>query len=168
MNRRLLLVSVLSIFGSLSVPAVAQEDIKIAVVDITKIYSASPQKAVVEKKLEEEFTAKQEKIKDLANEYRALQEKANREAITMNEKDLAKLQEEIIAAERKLKWEEAIYQDDLKIRKKQAFNEVQLKIYQAIRKIGQNGKYDLILQDGIAFRSDRMDVTDQVLKELKK
>jgi outer membrane protein len=45
---------------------------------------------------------------------------------------------------------------------------LQALINQAIREIGQKEHYDLILYDGIAFSSQRIDLTVKVLEYLKK
>jgi outer membrane protein len=168
MSKKLVLVLCSIFLGTLSFQSAAQQDLKIGYVSIPAVFSASPQKATAEKTIQKEFTAREEKMKSLQSEVIALREKYNREAITMGEKELMDLQEKLITAERKFKWEQSIIQEDLKIRRQQILAEVQKDIEKAILNIAQNGKYDLILSEGVVFSSQRVDLTDEVLEQLKK
>jgi outer membrane protein len=152
----------------LSFQSLAQQDLKVGYVNIAAVFAASPQKKAAEASIKKEFTAREEKMKELQSEVLALREKYNREAITMGDKDLMALQEKMIAAERKFKWEQGIIQEDLKIRRQQILAAVQKDIEKAILKIAQDGKYDLILSEGVVFGSARINLTDEVLEELKK
>jgi len=156
------------LFAAVSFQASAQADLKVGYVSVARIFSASPQKAAAEKTIQKEFAAREEKMKGLQSEAQALHEKYNREAITMSEKELQDLQEKMLTVERKLKWEQSIFQDDLKIRRQQILADVEKKIQKAINKIAQDGKFDMIVSDGVVFASKRVDLTDEVLEQLKK
>ncbi len=168
MNRKLTITIISLLLGVISFQAGAQENLKIGYVNVTKIFSASPQKAKGDEKIKKEFTLRMEKAKELEAAVRALQEKYNREAITMSERDLIELQDKMIAADRKFRQEQAYMQEDLKLRKQQALAEAQKEIGKAIQEIAQDGKYDLILTEGVFFTSQRLDISDEVLELLRK
>ncbi|MBN1379439.1 MAG: OmpH family outer membrane protein [Gammaproteobacteria bacterium] len=168
MNRKLVLIACGVFLGLVSLPSSAQQDLKIGYVNINAVFSASPQMAEAQKAIQKEFTAREEKIKALQSEAQALREKYNREAITMGEKELMELQEKMITVERKFKWEQSIAQEDLKIRRQQILAAAEKDIQAAILKIAQNGKFDLILSEGVIFSSERVNLSDEVLEQLKK
>jgi outer membrane protein len=41
-------------------------------------------------------------------------------------------------------------------------------MYQAVVSLAKEKKYDLIMSQGVVYSSDKVDITDSVLKKLKK
>lgn len=148
--------------------AQAQENLTVGVVNLQKLFSQAPQTAAAEKKLQDEFKKRQEQLKKLQSEVLSLREKLGKDGLTMSDDQRGKLENELLRTERKFRWEQNIYDEDVKIRRQEVLGEVQQKVAEAIYKIGQNGKFDLILTEGVIFNSQRVDLTSSVLEELKK
>ncbi len=168
MNRNIVLLVASIVLSVASFQVVAQQDLKVGYVNVTGIFAASPQKTQADEKINKEFTPRLERAKELEAAVKALQEKYNREAITMSEKDLVDLQNKMIAADRKFREEQTYLQEDLKMRRQQALADAQKEIGKAIQEIAQNGKYDLILTEGVFFSSQRINISDEVLELLRK
>ena len=164
-----LFIAVTSFILAISaVAANAQQDLKVAYVNLQSIVKASPQRAEAEKKFKGEFVGRSEEINKMQSEITALRDKYSREALTMSAEQRAKFEKDFLDKQRKLKWEVSVFEEDQKLREKQMFNTINAAVFKAIQKLSQDGKYDLVLTEGVIFRSERMDITDEVLEILKK
>ena len=56
--------------------------------------------------------------------------------------------------------------EDIDLRRREEISKLQNKVTEAIELIAQRDKYDLILYTGVAYASDKIDMTAIVLKEL--
>lgn len=150
--------------------AIAQDaaaPLKIGFVDIQAVASKSPQLAEGNKRLEKEFTARKESLKGMEAAYLQLREKLQKEGLTMNNDELRKLEEQILAQERKIRWEQGIMDEDFKIRRNQIAAEVRQEIFKTIAVLSKQEGYDLILTDGVLMSSPRVNLTERVLNDLK-
>src|SRR5688572_15864976 len=97
-------------------PAIAQDagPLKIGFVDVQAVASKSPQLAEGNKRLEKEFTTKKEELKGMEASYLQLRERLQKEGLTMNNDELRKLEEQILAQERKIRWNQGIIDEDYK------------------------------------------------------
>ena len=169
LNKKLfcmILMPLLFILNSASV--LAQADLKIGVVNLAKIYDSSPQKAAAVKKFQDEFVARKDKLNKLQAELTALGDKFNRDALAMSADERESAQMKFLDKKRKFQWEMGVFDEDKKIREQAMTGGINQIIIKAIQEIGQNGKFDLIMADGIVFKSGRMDVSGEVLELLKK
>lgn len=151
-------------------PAMAQDagaPLKIGFVDTQAVASKSPQLAEGNKRLEKEFTARKEALKGMEAAYLQLREKLQKEGLTMSNDELRKLEEQILAQERKIRWEQGILDEDFKIRRNQIGAEVRQDIFKTIALLAKQEGYDLILTDGVLMSSPRVNLTERVLNELK-
>lgn len=147
--------------------ALAQQELKVGFVNIQKVFSNAPQAAAAEESIQTEFKKRQEEIKKLQQEILSLREKLGREGLTMGDEERGELEDQLLRKDRKFRWEQQIYDEDLKIRRNEVLGEVQDEIVKAIYKIGQNEKYDLILTDGVIYSDSRVNLTDRVVELLK-
>jgi outer membrane protein len=96
-----------------------------------------------------------------------LREKLQKEGLTMSNEEVRKLEEQILAQERKIRWNQSILDEDFKIRRNQVMGQLQQDIFKTITTIAQQEKYDLVLTDGVLISSSRVNLTERVLTELK-
>jgi outer membrane protein len=72
-------------------------------------------------------------------------------------------------ARRELKRTQDEFREDLSIRRNEELSKLQLQITEAIRALGRDQRYDVILTDAnVIFSSKQVDLTDDVLSRLKK
>ena len=148
--------------------AAKQDDLKIGFVNVKQVLANAPQVAIAEKAVQTEFTARREELKGLQSEILALREKLTREGLTMSNEDRAQYEEDLLRKDREFRWEQGIFDEDLKIRRNQVLQQLQQDVAKAILQIAQSDKYDLILTEGVIFGSDRVNITEQVVKILEK
>ena len=158
-----LLISILLIlFSAVTFSA----EIKIGIVDVNKILKEAPQTISANKKLEKEFGSRTEKLKAKIQALQGDEKKYQKEALTLSddqkdktEKSLQQRRIEIQRLERELR-------EDMDLRRREEIGDLQEKINQTIDKIAADEKYDLILYNGIAFASENVDITRQIIKSL--
>lgn len=160
-----LLASVGLSFG-VSVAADANE-IKIGIVNTEKILREAAPAVRAQKKIEKEFSPRDQELQKMAKQAKALQEQLEKEGASLSEterrnkeRDLANLNREFQRAQRQLR-------EDLSLRQNEEFASILERANKAIQVIAEAEKYDLILQlQDSVYRSPRIDITDKVIKAL--
>lgn len=144
------------------------EELKIAYVNVQEIMAKAPQALAAVEELKKEFAEKEKKLLAIQSELQTLREKLNRDSLTMKDSEKKELEQNMLRKDRELKWNQGIYDEDLKIMRAELLRAVQTDIYKTIIKIAQEKKYDLVLKEDVFFVSGRVDITSLVLDELKK
>jgi outer membrane protein len=91
-----------------------------------------------------------------------LQETYDRDAPVMGQTERTTLERQLLQAQRDFEREQAIFQEDLNIRRNEELNALQILIFQQIQSFAQNQNYDLIVADALYY-SNAIDVTDDIL-----
>lgn len=163
-------VALMLAIGLVVAPSVyAQDgsDLKIGYVNVQEVMTKAPQTKAAEEEFKKEFTKRQEELKALESEYLQLREKRQKEGLTMSDEQLKELEDNMLAKERKIRWNRSILDEDSKLRRQEIMQELRKKVYQTIAEIAQAEKFDLILIEGVLMSSSRVELTDRVLKKLK-
>ncbi|APZ43231.1 OmpH family outer membrane protein [Acidihalobacter ferrooxydans] len=148
--------------------AFAASATKIGFVDVQQIMADAPQAAAASATLKKEFGSREQALK------------AQRDAIQQDEAKL-KRNAAVMSAASKTAAEQALrkkvgafnqamssFSHAFSAKRTQLLQGLQKKIYDAVVKVAKNGGYDLVLTGGVAYASKRVDLTSQVLAELKK
>lgn len=167
-NKWLNVVASMVLLGGASSSFAEVGSLKIGYVNIQEVVSKAPQAATALQKAEKEFAARQEEIKAVVNEIQTLRDRLTKERITMSDDDRRKLEEDLLRKDRDYRWKTGILDEDAKIRQNQITNEIKILVYRAIVEIAKQDQYDLVLTDGVIFKSSRVDLTDEVLDVLRK
>ena len=120
------------------------------------------------KRLEKEFAARDKKLVAAQKAVKVKEDKLAKDGAIMSESELKKLQKQTLSARRELKRDQDEFRDDLNFRRNEEFGKIQRQIVQAIQKIAKDGKYDLIVGEGVIFASPKVDITKKVIEQLKK
>ncbi len=144
-------------------------DIKIGVVDTEKILRESLPAIQAQKKIEQEFMPRDEDIKKIALQAKALQEKLEKNGAAMAETERRNLERNLANLSRDYQRAQKQMREDLSMRQNEEYNAILDRTNRAINKIAETEQYDLILQlQDFVYRSQRIDITDQVIKALEK
>ncbi|WP_425433855.1 OmpH family outer membrane protein [Nitrosovibrio tenuis] len=165
-RRSITTVCVLFAFAWGTVGALADE-IKIGVVDTERILAESAPAVRALKKIEKEFLPRDQELKKMASQAKALQDVLEKDGKTMaeadrrnKERDLATLNREYQRAQRQMR-------EDLSLRQNDEVAALQLIATKAIQVIAETEKYDLVLPlRDLVYRSQRIDITEKVIKAL--
>jgi len=155
------LLSVLSVYSKTSLA-----EAKIGFVDTVKLLEAAPQAKSAQSKIESEFTPREKELVALQREIKTKEDKLARDGTVMSESERSKIERDILAKRRDLKRSQDEFRDDLNIRRNEVLTKLQKDMFEAIVTLGKEQKYDLILTQGVVYSSDRVDITNSVLKKL--
>ncbi len=144
------------------------EEYKIGVFDPIRILDKSPQAADSKSMLEKEFAPRDKKLVAEQKRIRDLEEKLNKDGAIMSEQERTKLERDIINAKRDLKRSHDEFREDLNFRRNEEMTKIQKKIAEVIQKFAKDNNFDLILDTGIVFASDKVNITNLIIEKLNK
>jgi len=154
------------LLGLLMISQAALAEVKIGVVNIPLLMANSPQAAAAKKRMEKEFAPKEKQIVALGKAIRKLEEKLSKNGITMSEKEKRDLERDIISKRREAQRAQQEFKEDLGIRRNEELGKMQNRIREAVSALATEGKYDLLLTEGVIHASAKVDVTSKVQEKL--
>ena len=66
-----------------------------------------------------------------------------------------------------MKFLEQEFREDQNLRRNEEIRELQKVIARVLEQLGDSGKYDLILTEGVSYVSDQIDITTEIIEMLK-
>lgn len=154
---------------NISFAAGAEQKLKIGVLDVPQILQHSSQMERQAAKLKKQFKPRSDKMTAIQKTIADNEAKLKRDATIMSQAEVKKLRDKVVTQRKDLRRMEEDYYQDAQNAQKEVMNAMMVKINNIVQKIAKNEHYDLILQRGsIAFASERVDITKQVIKELEK
>jgi len=142
------------------------EDLKIGIVDVNKILKDAPQTISANKKLEKEFSSRTEKLKSKIKTLEADGKKYQKESLTMSDDQREKAEKSLQQRRIDIQRNERELREDMDLRRREEIGDLQEKINLTIDKMAADKGFDLILYNGIAYASPKVDITDAVIKGL--
>ena len=146
--------------------SVNAEELKIGIVDVNKILKDAPQTLSANKKLEKEFSSRTEKLKTKIKTLDADGKKFQKESLTMSDDQREKAERGLQQRKIEIQRDERELREDMDLRRREEIRDLQEKINITIDKMAADEGYDLILYNGIAFASSKVDITNVVIKAL--
>ncbi len=146
----------------------AASDIKIGYVSVEKILTLSPQVEAVNVAMTKRFGGKKQELQDLEIEIKAMQEDYKRNELVITEDKLNALKSKLISKVQQFKQKEAALGQEVSTMRSQELAVLQKSVRDIINAIAKKDKYDLILSEGVVFASKQIDITDDVLTQMKK
>jgi outer membrane protein len=140
-------------------------DFKVGVVDTERILRESVPAIAAEKKIEKEFSGRDQEIKKEMKQAKDLQLLLDKDAGTLSEVDRRNKERELNALNVNLQRLQREFREDLSLRKNEELAVVLERANKAIQAIAESEKYDLILQEAV-YRNPKIDITDKVIKSL--
>ena len=154
----------LLLFISLTTEAVG----KSAFINPQVLLENSPQAISALETLKSEFQDRELKLRETIREITEMEKKYQTDSAIMSEEQRQKTEAEILQRKRKFQFDQQSISDELQARRNQLLDEVRKAIARVIRDYGIKHGYDFIFSDGVAFASDQVNITDEILQELKK
>ncbi|HEX7030600.1 MAG TPA: OmpH family outer membrane protein [Gammaproteobacteria bacterium] len=143
-------------------------ELKIGVINGQQLVAQSPQAETLSKQLEEEFAPERRELLAQQNELKELQEKYQRDAEVMSESERASMEQRLRDLGRDFQYRQRTVGEDFQRRQREELARLQQQLQQAINEFAAAEGYDLILSEGVAFRGEALDVTDELLAYIKK
>ncbi len=167
MMKKMPVLALLALF-LVSLSGAALSATKIAYVEVGKVLQESPQVKAVKEKIRKEFAKRDDQLVAEQKKLKKLKEKLARDGSIMSEAERKRLERDIIARTRKLKNAQSEFQEDLALRQNEELGKLRKVIAEVIVKVAKKGGYDIVLESGVVWANDKVNITPQVLKELKK
>jgi len=167
MVKFLKLFLVCSVF-TLSLNASADDTpVKLGVVNVALLLEQAPQAKSAGSKLEKEFSPQQAELKSLASKLEKEQNDYQKNKAVMSEGQKMTKEREVTMMTREIQRRRTDIQELLNLRRNEELAKLQTIVNDAIKAIGKQQGFDLILYEGIAYTNNRVDVTQDVLKHLQ-
>jgi len=141
---------------------------KVGYVEVAKVLQASPQVKAIKERIRKEFAKRDDQLVAEQKKLKKLKEKLARDAAIMSEAETKRLERDIIARTRKLKNAQSEFQEDLALRQNEELGKLRKVISEVVIKVAKRGGYEMILESGVVWAADKVNITNQVIKELKK
>ncbi len=161
------LVVGLIVLSSLVSANVIAAGIKVGVVSVERILTEAPQVDAVNTSMLERFGPQRDELQNAEKEITKMQENYKRNELVMTEDKLNDLKKDIITKIQALKQKEAVLTQEVSTVRNQELAVLQTQVRGIIDDIAKKGKYDLVLSEGVAYSSKKLDITDKVLDQMK-
>lgn len=154
------LIKVLLLIGCTQAVAA---DFRVGIVNTERILRESAPAVKAEKKIEKEFSIRDQEIKKVAKQAKDAQVLMDKEGLTLPDAEKRNKERELANLNMNLQRMQRSFSEDLNLRKNEEMSVVLEHANRAIQTLAEKEKYDLILQEAV-YRSPNIDITDKVLK----
>jgi outer membrane protein len=145
----------------------AQAEIKIGVVNASRLLQESPQAKAVQESLRNEFAPKQRELAAQQAALKAKQEKYEKDAPTMSADQRARAEKELREGNREYSQKVTDFQEDANTRQNEELSRLQSAIIAEVQSYALSQKFDLVLTEGVVYANSSLDITAQVLAGLQ-
>jgi len=129
----------------------------------------SPQAIAATAVLKNEFSEREQSLRKLAEGIQQMEKTYQTDSAIMSEEQKKKAEENIIQNKRRFQFEQQSLKEDFQTKQRELLQELQETIRKVIQDYGTKNGYDFIFTDtSIAFGSDAVNITPQILEQLKK
>jgi outer membrane protein len=142
-------------------------DISIAVIDPNRIVEESPQYQEARRMLSTEAKDRETEVLDQQDNLDRLTEKLERDGALMSEDELQRLQTDIRARKRRLRYAKAELQEDFALRQTELRTKLVKQVEEVVQRIAKEKGIDVILSEGLVYFSDSVDISGEVVERLK-
>lgn len=150
----------------LAVGTASAADYKIGFVNTERLFREAAPAKRAQQRLEKEFSTRDAEQQKLARQVRDLQALLDRDGPTMGESERRNKERDLANLTRDFQRMQRENREDLNIRRNEELAGVQERANKVIQQIAEAEKYDLIIQDPVVYASQRIDITDKVIKAL--
>lgn len=140
-------------------------ELKIGYIDTERLFRESSLSVKAQKKLEAEFSKRDQDIQKMVKQARDLQAQLEKEDMTLSAADKSRKERDLANLTTQIQRSQREFREDLNQRKQEEFNTIHERARVAILDIANKEKYDLIVENAV-YASPRIDLTDRVLKAL--
>lgn len=140
-------------------------DLKVGFVNTDRVFREATPAVKAQKKLEKEFSAREQEIQKMARQGKEMQAFLEKEGVTIGESERRNKERELANLNRDFQRSQRELREDLNLRRNEELSSVHDRAKKAIFEIAEREKFDLVLEDAVYF-SSKIDITDKVLKAL--
>jgi outer membrane protein len=142
--------------------------LKIGFVNAIKVMEQAPQVDKANRRLEREFAPRQRKLVSSSKDIKNMESRVKRGGSTMTQVQVSRLKRQIRNKKREFRRLQEEFREDYNIRRNAELEKIQKIITKVIQQLAKRERYDFILSDGVVWASKRVDITNKVLKKLRR
>lgn len=163
--RNIVKAILLMIISNIVFCSVHADSLKIGVVDMTRLVEEYSEIKGVQKGLQSEFAQKDETLKVLSLEMKKSQDKM----LESEQDDNTRKESErnLLNLEREYARVASEFRQDYNLRRNEELYKMHKEITDAILEYADQNAYDLILESGMIYASDKLQLTEHILDALK-
>lgn len=164
-----LVSSILLISGTQAFAASDATQPNIAVVNVQQVFQQSPKIAELNKKLQNQFKPRQDKLVAAQKTLQDEVDKFKKESPTMSQKDKDALQKKIVDDQSSLAKDASAFQQDLSKEQSKIMKGVLAELNGVISGIAKQNNYTMVLDSqAVIYANDSADITKDVSKDFDK
>jgi outer membrane protein len=142
---------------------------KTAFINSKVLLEQSPQAIAANIELQKQFGEREQSLRKLAQGIQQMEKTYQTDSAVMSDEQKKKAEDNIIQNKRRFQFEQQSLKEDLQAKQRELLQEVQVSIKSVIQSYGSKNGYDFIFTDAsIAYASDAVNITEEILEELKK
>ena len=154
-----------SLMSALFVTGVGASELKVGYVNTQRIFRDAPAAQKAAKKLESEFSKRDQELQRMAKQLQSMQEGLEKNAVTMAETERRTKEKDLNELSREFQRKQREFREDLNLRQNEENAAIIEKANKAIKQLAEAEKFDLIVQD-VVWVNPKLDVTEKVIKAL--
>ena len=155
------------IFCLVCIPSYAA-NIKIGFIDTNIVVTSLTQYKESIDSISREFEPKKQELLDLFNHIELLRANIESNKNTSSSKSLNEELKNLAKLELNFKEETEFWQKTMNNKKLILLNNIEMIVNQAINEYATQEEYDLILYENVAFVTDKVDITEEIIKKIEK
>ena len=142
---------------------------KFAFINSKALLEQSPQALAANAELKKQFGDREQKLRELAQSIQEMEKTYQTDSAIMSDDQKKKAEDNIIQNKRRFQFEQQSLKEDVQAKQRELLQSLQTEIKAVIQAYGKAQGYDFIFTDAsVAFASDTVDITEEILNELKK
>jgi outer membrane protein len=149
------------------VSVVNSADMKVGVVNYSRLMAESPQAKTAAEAIRVEFASRERDVQNQAASLKTREEKLQKDAATMSEVQRSSAEKELRDGYRDVQRKQQEFQDDFNARRNEETSRLQRGLIEEVQAYAKAQNFDLVLADGVIFANANYDITAAVLTSLQ-
>ncbi len=142
---------------------------KNAFINSKVLLEQSPQAIAANIELQNQFGDREQSLRMLAQSIQQMEQTYKNDGAVMSAEQKKKAEDNIIQNKRRFQFEQQSLKEDLQSKQRELLQQVQVSIRAVIQAFGEKNGYDFIFTDtSLAYANKAVNITEDILKELKK
>ena len=144
------------------------ENIKIGFIDTNQVVTSLSQYKRNINQISSEFEPKKQELLDLYKHIELVRTKIDEILKSDSKKSIEDELAKLTNLEQSFKKETEFWQKNMNNKKIDLLREIEILVNQTINEYAKRENYDLILYENIAFASDKVDISEEIIAEIEK
>ncbi len=129
--------SVLTVVATLLFSPLSFSETKVAFVDVLKVAEQSPQYEEAKKRLEREFSRRNEELIAEQKQLDKLEDKLTKDGAVMSEAEMRRLEKDVISKRRSLKNSKTEFREDFALRQNEELHKLRQRVAEVVKAVAK-------------------------------